>query len=146
MTRITPGPPQHAKLAQLVEQLGPDNRSWQRIAAQIPGCGAPRIKFPAPMACRSARKGLRAPPLPTSIRWQPAPSACPPNRPPLDAARPAPGAARPPAAARRRNGKQCRERWLNHLRTDIKRGGWTTSEELLLCQLRRPRGRGSRAA
>ena len=33
-----------------------------------------------------------------------------------------------------RNGKQCRERWLNHLRTDIKKGGWTTAEELLLCQ------------
>jgi hypothetical protein len=28
---------QHAKLAQLVEQFGPDNRSWQRIAALIPG-------------------------------------------------------------------------------------------------------------
>lgn len=28
-----------------------------------------------------------------------------------------------------RTGKQCRERWLNHLRPDIKRGSWTPAEE-----------------
>ncbi|VEU41185.1 unnamed protein product [Pseudo-nitzschia multistriata] len=28
-----------------------------------------------------------------------------------------------------RNGKQCRERWLNHLRPNIKKGKWTGHEE-----------------
>jgi len=28
-----------------------------------------------------------------------------------------------------RNGKQCRERWFNHLRPDIKKGGWTEDED-----------------
>ena len=31
-----------------------------------------------------------------------------------------------------RIGKQCRERWHNHLKPDIKRGDWTTQEELML--------------
>jgi hypothetical protein len=31
-----------------------------------------------------------------------------------------------------RIGKQCRERWHNHLRPDIKRGAWTELEEKLL--------------
>ena len=31
-----------------------------------------------------------------------------------------------------RAGKQCRERWHNHLRPDIKRGPWTETEERLL--------------
>ena len=31
-----------------------------------------------------------------------------------------------------RTGKQCRERWHNHLRPDIKRGPWTEEEERLL--------------
>ena len=31
-----------------------------------------------------------------------------------------------------RTGKQCRERWHNHLRPDIKRGPWTETEERLL--------------
>ena len=31
-----------------------------------------------------------------------------------------------------RAGKQCRERWHNHLRPDIKRGPWTEEEERLL--------------
>lgn len=28
-----------------------------------------------------------------------------------------------------RNGKQCRERWYNHLRPDLKKGDWTTEED-----------------
>jgi len=28
-----------------------------------------------------------------------------------------------------RNGKQCRERWFNHLRPDIKKGNWTKEED-----------------
>jgi len=32
----------------------------------------------------------------------------------------------------KRTGKQCRERWNNHVRPDIKRGAWTEAEELLL--------------
>ena len=32
----------------------------------------------------------------------------------------------------RRTGKQCRERWNNHVRPDIKRGAWTEAEELAL--------------
>ena len=31
-----------------------------------------------------------------------------------------------------RTGKQCRERWNNHVRPDIKRGAWTEEEELAL--------------
>jgi len=31
-----------------------------------------------------------------------------------------------------RNGKQCRERWYNHLNPELKRGPWTVEEELLL--------------
>ena len=31
-----------------------------------------------------------------------------------------------------RIGKQCRERWHNQLRPDIKREAWTDSEELIL--------------
>ena len=31
-----------------------------------------------------------------------------------------------------RTGKQCRERWNNHVRPDIKRGTWSSEEELLL--------------
>jgi len=33
-----------------------------------------------------------------------------------------------------RTGKQCRERWLNHLRPDIRRGGWSEEEELTLAK------------
>lgn len=29
----------------------------------------------------------------------------------------------------RRNGKQCREEWLNRLRPNIKKGNWTAEEE-----------------
>ena len=31
-----------------------------------------------------------------------------------------------------RNGKQCRERWLNHLNTGIRKGVWTDEEEEML--------------
>ena len=31
-----------------------------------------------------------------------------------------------------RNGKQCRERWRNHLRPNIKKGGWTVQEEQMI--------------
>lgn len=31
--------------------------------------------------------------------------------------------------ATNRTGKQCRERWQNHLRPDIKKGKWTSEEE-----------------
>ena len=31
-----------------------------------------------------------------------------------------------------RTGKQCRERWLNHLRPDIKKGNWTRDEEFMI--------------
>lgn len=30
---------------------------------------------------------------------------------------------------RGRNGKQCRERWYNHLRPDLKKGDWTIDED-----------------
>lgn len=31
-----------------------------------------------------------------------------------------------------RTGKQCRERWQNHLRPNIKKGNWTRQEEELI--------------
>jgi hypothetical protein len=31
-----------------------------------------------------------------------------------------------------RTGKQCRERWLNHLRPGIKKGDWTKEEEAMI--------------
>jgi transcription factor MYB, plant len=34
-----------------------------------------------------------------------------------------------------RNAKQVRERWLNHLRPDMKKGDWTEEEELILFEL-----------
>ena len=34
-----------------------------------------------------------------------------------------------------RNGKQCRERWVNHLDPSIKKGSWTKEEEQLLDSL-----------
>ncbi|XP_047330992.1 transcription factor MYB119-like [Impatiens glandulifera] len=33
-----------------------------------------------------------------------------------------------------RAGKQCRERWFNHLRPDIKKDGWSEEEELMLIE------------
>ncbi|EFJ15461.1 hypothetical protein SELMODRAFT_118412 [Selaginella moellendorffii] len=33
-----------------------------------------------------------------------------------------------------RSGKQCRERWVNHLQPDIRKEGWTKEEEELLVQ------------
>ena len=33
-----------------------------------------------------------------------------------------------------RSGKQCRERWLNHLRPDIRKGGWTSEEDKIILQ------------
>jgi hypothetical protein len=31
-----------------------------------------------------------------------------------------------------RTGKQCRERWQNHLRPDIKKGSWSIEEEEMI--------------
>ncbi|GAX80846.1 hypothetical protein CEUSTIGMA_g8281.t1 [Chlamydomonas eustigma] len=31
-----------------------------------------------------------------------------------------------------RTGKQCRERWIHHLRPDIKRGAWTDAEDIII--------------
>lgn len=39
-----------------------------------------------------------------------------------------------------RSGKQCRERWLNHLNPDIKKGAWTVAEDELLVGLHRSIG------
>lgn len=39
-----------------------------------------------------------------------------------------------------RSGKQCRERWLNHLNPDIKKGAWTVAEDELLVGLHRSFG------
>ena len=41
-----------------------------------------------------------------------------------------------------RTGKQCRERWLNHLRPDIRKGGWTIHEDRII--LREQAARGNR--
>ncbi|XP_031734011.1 transcription factor MYB3R-2-like, partial [Anarrhichthys ocellatus] len=34
-----------------------------------------------------------------------------------------------------RNGKQCRERWHNHLNPTVKKSGWTLEEDLTICQV-----------
>lgn len=39
-----------------------------------------------------------------------------------------------------RTGKQCRERWNNHLRPDIKRGAWSEQEEKLLVEAHKSMG------
>jgi hypothetical protein len=39
-----------------------------------------------------------------------------------------------------RSGKQCRERWLNHLNPDIKKGPWSPSEDTLLISLHQRMG------
>ncbi|XP_029381012.1 transcriptional activator Myb-like isoform X2 [Echeneis naucrates] len=36
-----------------------------------------------------------------------------------------------------RNGKQCRERWHNHLNPTVKKSGWTLEEDHLICQAHR---------
>ncbi len=41
-----------------------------------------------------------------------------------------------------RTGKQCRERWLNHLRPDIRKGNWTEHEDKII--LREQKARGNR--
>lgn len=41
-----------------------------------------------------------------------------------------------------RTGKQCRERWLNHLRPDIRKGEWTAYEDRII--LREQAARGNR--
>jgi len=33
-----------------------------------------------------------------------------------------------------RSGKQCRERWVNHLKPEVKKGGWTHEEDELILQ------------
>ena len=39
-----------------------------------------------------------------------------------------------------RSGKQCRERWLNHLNPDIKKGAWTADEDEMLVDLHKTIG------
>lgn len=39
-----------------------------------------------------------------------------------------------------RAGKQCRERWLNHLDTSVKKGEWTEQEDHILCDAQRKLG------
>ena len=39
-----------------------------------------------------------------------------------------------------RNGKQCRERWLNHLNTGIRKGVWTDEEEAMLVEAHKKLG------
>lgn len=39
-----------------------------------------------------------------------------------------------------RSGKQCRERWLNHLNPDIKKGAWATEEDEMLVELHKTIG------
>jgi hypothetical protein len=39
-----------------------------------------------------------------------------------------------------RNSKQVRERWLNYLRPDLKKGDWTEEEELMLFELQASMG------
>ncbi|XP_039672275.1 myb-related protein A-like [Perca fluviatilis] len=36
-----------------------------------------------------------------------------------------------------RNGKQCRERWHNHLNPAVKKSGWTLEEDAIICQAHR---------
>ena len=36
--------------------------------------------------------------------------------------------------ANKRIGKQCRERWLNHLQPSINKGAWTPQEDLVLLE------------
>ncbi|XP_042284044.1 transcriptional activator Myb-like [Thunnus maccoyii] len=36
-----------------------------------------------------------------------------------------------------RNGKQCRERWHNHLNPTVKKSGWTLEEDRIICQAHR---------
>lgn len=33
-----------------------------------------------------------------------------------------------------RSGKQCRERWLNHLDTRVRKSAWTGGEDVVLCE------------
>lgn len=42
-----------------------------------------------------------------------------------------------------REGKQCRERWFNHLDPDIKKGDWTPDEDAVLFETQRVRGRAA---
>ena len=39
-----------------------------------------------------------------------------------------------------RVGKQCRERWLNHLRTDVKKTAWTEEEDMILVRAQQELG------
>ena len=39
-----------------------------------------------------------------------------------------------------RSGKQCRDRWQNHLRPDIRKGQWTKEEEQLIKEMHRSFG------
>lgn len=36
-----------------------------------------------------------------------------------------------------RNGKQCRERWHNHLNPTVKKSSWTLDEDRVICQAHR---------
>lgn len=39
-----------------------------------------------------------------------------------------------------RNGKQCRERWHNHLNPTVKKSKWTLDEDIMICQAHRQLG------
>ena len=39
-----------------------------------------------------------------------------------------------------RIGKQCRERWFNHLDPDIKKGGWTPEEDRVIFETQQKLG------
>jgi myb proto-oncogene protein len=40
----------------------------------------------------------------------------------------------------RRIGKQCRERWFNHLNPDINRNPWTEEEDLVILEKQKAKG------
>jgi myb proto-oncogene protein len=39
-----------------------------------------------------------------------------------------------------RSGKQCRERWHNHLRPDVKKGEWTVEEDEIIFNMQKSIG------
>uniref|UniRef100_A0A672IZC9 HTH myb-type domain-containing protein n=1 Tax=Salarias fasciatus TaxID=181472 RepID=A0A672IZC9_SALFA len=41
---------------------------------------------------------------------------------------------------RTRNGKQCRERWCNHLNPAVNKGIWTQEEDILVIQAQKENG------
>ena len=47
---------------------------------------------------------------------------------------------RSPSRIPGRIGKQCRERWTNHLDPNLKKGGWTHEEDTILAEAQQPLG------